>query len=156
MYVSGVLALGVAMFQRRPLESSDSGSATPPLVGLLAWAGRITAVAIIAAGLVMLSLGAFRNVKGVAVSFGAVIIAVAVWMLWGYFARGAKWSYYLVMLLAIANALGGLIAATVPAAGEALQIGDETFAAFAISAVSAVVVLIMLLPKTRHHFFSGT
>jgi ABC-2 type transport system permease protein len=45
LYSGAVLALGIALFQTRPLEAQGGSASMPALVGMLAWLGRAGAVA---------------------------------------------------------------------------------------------------------------
>ena len=151
-YVAAVLAAGVALFQRRQLEAQTSSATMPGAVAVLAWTGRLAAVAMGIAALVLLSLGQFHTVRGFVLSGVLLALAAAAWMLWGYFGRGARWSYWLVLVLATLALLRSLAGLFVPAAAEVLRVETDTTIVFVQMAVNVVVLLIVLLPKTRRHF----
>ncbi len=80
---------------------------------------------------------------------------MAGWILWGLFARGARWSYWLIGPLA-----GVILLAT----GAALifhdairpdRIGLAKGDLFIGAIIGATVGFICLLPRTRRHFYSA-
>jgi len=151
-YVAGVLAIGMGLFERRQLEAQTASASIPGAVALLGWAGRVAAIAAALVALVMLSLPEHRNFRGISVILAITAGSGINWFLWSRFAAGAKWSYWVVLLLAVI---------AIPLQGAAL-ISPRTFAldptgtGRALLAVgegiSAAVLLILLMPKTRRHF----
>ena len=73
-----------------------------------------------------------------------------VWAMMEAFGRGKRWAYWTVLAC-------GLL---VPAGGAAALVfgwpwGDERTVPVAAMVVAGVVTLVLLLPKSRHHFFSS-
>jgi hypothetical protein len=155
-YIAAVLLVGMALFQRRPLEVSSSSATLPGAVGLIAWVGRAAAVALAIAALVLLSLEAFHTAVGLATAGGMLVAAPVCWLLWGGFGRGRKWAYWLVLLASVA-VLGGLHAGYhVPGeVGRRLHLGQAPVLLILEHLVAAAVILVLVLPKTRRHFFSA-
>jgi len=154
LYVSGLLALGISLFHGRELEARTSSSSLPGLVGLLAGAGRSAAIVAAGAGLVILSLPRFHTLGGMLRTAGLLAAGAAGWIVWGAFGRGTKWTWWVVLALATL-ALGGQVLA---AAGlwEPLKGARANPPLRVISfALTAGVIGILLLPRTRHHFAFG-
>ncbi|HAU37142.1 MAG TPA: hypothetical protein DCX07_05435 [Phycisphaerales bacterium] len=158
-FVGAILAAGMAMFQTRQLQADSASSSTPGAVGLLAWIGRLAAVLTALAALEG-PLGwiyghydaAFHSL--VPPWTGVLLVpAGLLWLLWGFFARGARWSWWTVLMLVGAAVVAGLVAVLVPSIRQALEQRGYTSAAMLIRLVVAAGVLtVLLLPKTRQHF----
>lgn len=153
LYSAGVLALGVALFQTRELEAeaSPGGTGLPPLVNLLAWGGRALALAGAVAALVLPSLPRGRTVEGLTAAGGLLAAAVATWLIWGAFARGARWSYWVVLGTSALAVLAAGAVLLVPALPAPRTAGGPALLA-AVAALAAGMILIQLLPNTRRHF----
>ena len=152
LYVSAILAVGVAMFQQRQIQVRQAAGSLPGLVALLAWTGRAAALLAGLVGLVRLSLPQFYTARGFLTVAALLIAGVLGWLLWGYFARGARWSW---LLVTGAAGLGCAAAGALLAVGAATpwlkgRIGQAPPTAGAIAA--AIVLIFLLLPKTRRHF----
>jgi hypothetical protein len=146
-----MLALAMAMFQRRSLEPSTSSASLPGAVNLLAWLGRMGAFALVIWALVtVMSAGQYRQPTALALRGGALVVAAASWALWSLFARGVKWSYWLliVSILATGSGIGAYLAAS-----RWAWLPSQPVRAI-LAAAAGAVLLILLLPKTRHHFKS--
>jgi len=152
VYVAAVLAIGMALFQRRQLEEQGAASTMPGAVALLAWTGRAVAIAAGLAVLVIASWPAFHNVTGAALAFAVLIGAAANWMIWSGFGRGARWAYRLAGVLAVVSlcALGAAAAFSDRLGIE--RAGPVRVLAVAGAILAAMVICILLFPKTRHHF----
>ena len=79
-----------------------------------------------------------------------VAAAGLIWLLWGSFGRGARWSYWAVLALtalAWLHALAGELGVLGSAAGPRGQVllGVRMM-------LTSVVLAVLCLPKTRHHF----
>jgi ABC-2 type transport system permease protein len=155
LYSGAVLALGIALFQTRPLEGQGGSGSMPALVGVLAWLGRAIAVACGIAGGVMLSLSQYHTLSGLTTA-GALLAGGAVgWVLWGFFGRGLRWTYWLVIAAdAVVLALAGVVAAGVWDIGLGEDAQGLTMRATGLAAGLGVVLLILVLPRTRRHFNS--
>ena len=147
-YIAAILAVGIALFQRRELEAQPGAATVPRLVSLLAWIGRGTALA---GGILGVTLPwQYGVLKATVIAGGTLIVATAGWVYWGWFARGVKWTYYLA-LVCTACALTASIAMVAAAKARAWA-GLSPPAAVACVISHAVLLAILLLPKTRHHF----
>jgi len=153
LYVAALLAIGVALFQSRSLQEQRSSSALPTAVSLLAWTGRAGALALGLAGMVLLSAPAFYTAKGF-VLIGALLLgAVATWLLWGYFARGARWSYWIVVAAAGLGAMQALVALLAADwISRQLNVRINPVLQGIEALVAALVLLSLFLPRTRRHF----
>lgn len=153
LYVAGVLAVGIAIFHRRQMDAEESGASVPGAVSLLAGLGRIACVVVGISALILLSVPRFHTAVGL-IAIGLILaLVVAAWFYWGFFARGARWTYWVAGVLAIL-ALGlGAACLIEPRLGEALQV-RERGAVVAVLGIltNAAMLLILLLPKTRYHF----
>ena len=151
-FIAAILSLGIAAFQTRPLESQATSASMPGAVFVLAWVGRITAAALAIIALVYVSLPQMHSAPGILIVAVLLAVAAANWLLWGFFARGARWSYWVTMVLAL---LALLQAGAALAGGQALDFArfnspDQRLIVEA--AVAGAVLLILALPKTRRHF----
>lgn len=156
LFVAGVLAVGVALFEQRPLEAQTSSSVMPSAVVLLAWAGRAGAVALLLAACVTLATPSRYTPMGFAAAAGLAAAAAVTWVLWGYFARGKAWSYWVVAVAAVGS-LGRSVATWLrPEATGFVRLGETPGQLALAGAVSAAVLVLLSLPRTRHHFFSAT
>ncbi len=143
--VAAILAIGMVLFQRRELTAQvGAGSSVAPLpVSVLAWTGRAGALG---AGIFALTLpGGLVSINAVIAATGLVVTAIAGWVFWGWFGRGVKWTYYFIFVCA------GLTVALVAAVGFRSSDDVSTQAVVAVVAAGGVA-LILLLPRTRHHF----
>ncbi len=151
-YVAALVAVGMALFQTRQLEAESSSATMPGAVGLLAWSGRVAAVAMAITALVLFSQPGFHTVHGIVGASVLLVSSVAAWKLWGSFGRGTRWSYWVVCVLALgvlAQRISALLAPTV----ALLRYGsDAPMYVVAGIALSAMVLLILVLPRTRRHF----
>ncbi len=155
LYSGAVLALGVAMFQTRPLETQGGSGSMPALVGVLAWLGRAGAAACGIAAAVLGSLSSYHTLDGFALVGSLALVAILGWVLWGYFGRGAKWTYWLVLAGDIA-ALGALISSLMglwDLASVGVS-GDPQVRAAVASGFLVCVFCVLILPRTRRHFSS--
>ena len=154
-YVAGVLAIGAGLFQTRQLYGQESSSSMPAGANLLAWGGRAVALGLGIAALVILSLERFHTVWGVIT--GVVLLASAVggWMVWGYFARGVRWSYWLVLVGGGGAGVLGAAVLLIPPVADAMDVGQGRTVTVWATLAAVVVLLVALLPKTRRHFKSA-
>lgn len=166
LYLGAIVALGAALFQRRAIEAEGSSSSMPGAVYVLAWAGRLAALVLAAlaaegtlAALVR-GLGALwgdtpltpASLEPIAPWSLAVLwmAAIPAWLLWGFYGRGVRWAWWVIVLLSgVATLLGGGVAV----AGTVV-VGHVVSGATAMAAglAGAAAMLISLLPRTRRHF----
>ncbi|MFP4053213.1 MAG: hypothetical protein ACLFV7_05040 [Phycisphaerae bacterium] len=158
-YIAAVLGVGMAMFQTRPLESRTSSSTLPGLVGLLAGVGQAMAVFAAILGAVLMTAPAMHTPGGILFSLLLLVGGTIGWILWRSFGRGRKWAYWAVLLLAALKAIrGAALLLLPPGAGDWLRIEriDQPILTAAQVAVAGLLVVLLLLPKTRNHFQSNT
>jgi len=144
-HIAAILAIGMALFQRRELEP-PAGSTAPRLVSLLAWTGRGAAVACAVLALGLPVTGGL--VADVAIRVGLLAAGVGNWLLWGAFGRGVKWTYFVVGAVAVGAT--GVFLADLATSRALLGLSGPALLAGAI--LAALAAGIILLPKTRHHF----
>ncbi len=147
LYTAAVLALGVGMFQRRELAADQGSSGAPAGVGLLSGLGRIAAVILALAAVVAISMPEYHTLKGLSVTGGMLIAAAALWVLLGCFAKGARWSYWVVLTVSV----GWLVSA---AAMLYTSFISDQMLAVGILQVALGIALVVTLghSKTRRHF----
>ncbi|MHC4294140.1 MAG: ABC transporter permease [Planctomycetota bacterium] len=155
LYVSGVLGLGIALFERRELEATGATASIPAAVALLAWTGRALAITAGIAALVLVSLPAFHNLTGAMWIGGLAVAAALSWMLFSSFGSGASWAYWCVSVIAFLGFAGQIAAVIYASALQIDQIGAEHVIIVAGAILAGLVLLILLLPKTRRHFKSS-
>jgi len=151
-YITAILSFGVALFQTRQLEARTTSAAAPGAVGILAWLGRLLAAGMVIVALAMPSLETYRNLRGIGIAAGLFAGGAGLWILAGCLARGAQWSYWLVLsatTLFCFRSLAGLI---YPPVGGVLRLTADHTLLFVQTAGGAVVLAVLLLPKTRRHF----
>lgn len=153
LLISATLAVGAGLFQTRQLEPSPTASG-PMGVNMLAGGGRVVAAVMALVGAIMLADWRQFSAEAIILAGGLVVAAVAVWLLAGMFGRGAAWSYWLVLVGALAAlaACAGAIFLPDTMAWLAKRLDQPHLAGAA--AVCAAAVLICLLPRTRRHFAS--
>jgi hypothetical protein len=150
----GVLGIGAALFQTRQLESQTSSTGMPPLVSLLAWAGRAGSVVAVVLGLRMVLWPAYHGTLG-GLAAAAVALAGGVfgWYFWTCFGRGRRWTYWLAVPLAGAHLVTLAAAMFLPPLQRGLrEMGLHADLAMVTLILTAAVLLVLLLPGTRHHF----
>jgi hypothetical protein len=163
IYVAAVLALGIALFQTRQLESQQTSSNMPGVVGLLARVGILSGAAAAIWAIDMLcSLlwpepSAAMQPGAVSPRYAAMSVVILLvfagwsWWLWGSFVRGQRWAYWMVLVfsaLILASALPVLV---FPQVRQKIVLTSDT-QIMVLAAIDAFVVLVLILPKTRRHF----
>ena len=154
-YVAALLLIGMALFQRRTLEAEASAATLPGAVALLAFAGRVAAVVLAVVALVALSLREFHAATGILKAAALLAAGVGLWLLWGYFSRGVRWSYFAAVALCAAVAAVLIVGLQVPGA-EALRLGQGPVPVLVEAAAAVLALLVLVLPKTRRHFASAS
>lgn len=145
---AAILAIGMLLFQRHELEAPTGGSAeTAGMVMWLARLGRLAAVVLALAALYV--PGPYSLIADLGLGAGLLALAAAMWMFWGLFGRGARWTY----LVAFGATIVGLAVAGVLLAvrWNGLAATQRVQMALPLAAGLAIVI-ILLLPKTRFHF----
>ncbi len=152
LYAGAVLAVGISLFQSRQLESRTSSGAMPGAVGLLAWTGRLACLVLAFKALIALSHLFLPGAQWLAICVEAVVllgIAAVGWVIWGYFARGRRWTYYITLAGAGLSAAGAVALWAVPNLRQ-IAAGDVNMVV--ATGVAALVLIMLVLPKTRRHF----
>lgn len=161
VYIAGVLCLGIAAFQCRPMEAQGTSGTLPGAVGLLGGVGRLAAAVLALVGLEALLGAVWGLLDGgfdplVHPYLAVLLVAGALlWLLWGHFSRGARWAYWAALGLlgaALVGAVAGMLLAD--PASEAARFGQATVQALFAALVSAGALIVLALPKTRRHFFA--
>jgi ABC-type transport system involved in multi-copper enzyme maturation permease subunit len=144
LYAAGALAAGVALFQTRGLEAGTASEAPGP-VNVLAMAGRAAAVVAAGAALLLATSPRYFSATSFMAAGGLVALAVGMWLLWGFYGRGARWAWWAVLTLS-----AGGVAATASLAMAHAEL--EPTALVIVAGASAAAGIITLLPRTRWHF----
>ena len=156
LYTGGLLAMAMAIFQTRELESQDSAATGPGLVSFLAWVGRAAAVAAVLAAMSILTVPALYSSQNFILAATLTAIGVIGWFVWGAFGRGQKWSWYLVLALALLG-IAADVALLIVGPEKYLPGSDATapMLPYVAGVIKATVVVILVLPRTRRHFQFG-
>ena len=151
IYVGAILAVAVASFQQRELYGQTT-SYMPGPVGLVAWAGRVVAAIMAGTAAVILSMLRFRTADGFTTAGVLVVLAILTWLIFGYFGRGKKWGYFVVFIMAVLGLIRSMGGLTVSTAEEYLFTTEGRVLLICEAAVAAIVIVILVLPRTRRHF----
>jgi hypothetical protein len=146
--IVAILGIGVILFQTRELDSRGDASSSPRLVTALATLGRTAAVVL--AALVFILPPRYPLASALGVGAGLAVLAAGLWILWGLFGRGAKWTWFFVLACFVLAGIGGGVLLVLPEERRPLSLGAPVLLAGAIAA--AAIVGLLLLPKTRYHF----
>ncbi|MBN1554941.1 MAG: ABC transporter permease [Phycisphaerae bacterium] len=153
-YSAGVLALGMSLFHSRQLEGQTSASTLPGAVALISGLGRIGAIGVAILAVILL----FR--PETYTPWGAVRVAIPIaaavggWALFSLFGKGQKLAYWILLGLIVAILLRAGLVWFMPDDVNWLR-WDETRTRTLFGAIFAALVLLgLLVPKTRHHFQS--
>lgn len=99
-YVAALVLLAVALFQTREVAAETSASAAPPIVHFLGVIGRVAAALQVGGGVWwMLNEAIKPREMHLVQNLAAVGIGVFLWFFWGWFARGMKWTWFVVVIL---------------------------------------------------------
>lgn len=153
-YSAAALAVGIALFQSRPLEARTSSS-LPGLVGLLAGAGRAVAVGAVVVGLVLVTVPAMHTLWGLLAGLSLVAGGVIGWFVWGAFGHGRRWAYGAILVI-LAIKLMRVAAVMLLPDGWAdwLRVPriDNAVTLVLQLALLAGLLVLLVLPKVRRHF----
>lgn len=152
VYMLAALAAAMALFQHRQLEASTESTSLPTLAGLLAWTGRALAVAGVLAGLILLSIPRLYSTATFAGSAALIVGGALTWLLWGFFGGGVRWAHAVVSVLVVLLLVRSLLCLFWTGAPQWLRWGAGPIRLTVVALLSAAVVLILYLPKTRRHF----
>ncbi|MHC4718822.1 MAG: hypothetical protein ACYS5V_17820 [Planctomycetota bacterium] len=150
--IVAILAIGMALFQRRELEVATGGG--PLGVSLLAGLGRIWAVLGMFTGATIVAN--LHSPLRVAAGNGVIALGVLAWFYWGWFARGRKWTWYVTLAAGAVNVVSGAVWVVQLVGWGGPRPWLRALPVCAGIGVSLVVLLVLVLPVTRHHFsFAG-
>jgi ABC-type transport system involved in multi-copper enzyme maturation permease subunit len=162
VYVAAVISLGIALFQTRQLESQQTSTNMPGVVGLLARIGILSAAIAAIWGIdilcrllwpdpsVILKPGAAHGYQATS---GTILLVFAAWSwwLWGCFVRGQRWAYWTVLVFSALSLVATLPVLLSTQVRQKIVVSSDT-QIMVLAAIDAFVVLILVLPKTRRHF----
>lgn len=154
-YITGVLAIGAALFQHRSLEGRSGSATMPGAVSFLAISGQVAAVLAALVGLeaaLAWLVGFWReDFIPMVPPVLAVLLAVgaAAWVFWNCFARGNRWCYWALVVSMGAAGLGALVSLVGLWAWPIRVAG-------AGAAAPVALLVVLLLPRTRRHFEIAT
>jgi bacteriorhodopsin len=151
-YTAAVLALGVAMFQRRQIAQSQTSSSMPPAVSLLAGGGRIVAIiAVIFAGILLTQRGTY-NWPGLLRVAAMVVASGVCWTICSALGGGRKWAFWTAGLVSGLVLVSGLIMQFAPAWSDTTRAIKSSQTTLMATIISAAVMVVLILPTTRKHF----
>jgi len=143
----------MSLFHSRQLEGQSSGSTLPGAVALIGGLGRIAAVVVAIVAIVLLTHPSNYNTWGVIRIVSLFSAAAAGWVLFSLFSRGQKATYWALLVLVALSLLRSLAVWFFPAQTPWLR-WNETQTQILFSGIfAALILLALLLPKTRHHFY---
>ena len=174
LYVIGALALGIALFYRRSLEAEGGSASMPGPVGLLAWTGRLAAIALGALGieaiasitvaqlvdsfdpLVYNALAGIvtsppSHIAAIGLSVVLLLTAGGLWLLWGFFSRGSRWAWWTAVAI-VATPAGYMLVRLLSPAASGLPQAVQTNRLVLGLIITLVILAAMVLPSTRRHF----
>lgn len=154
-YMAGALFVGLALFQTRQLESQETTSSLPGLVGVLAWVGRVAALALAVAAIAVLSLlltPGGESLTNALIGIGMLLAGAATWLLWGHFGRGKRWSYFVVAAVTLAELALAAMVYFVPSLREQFAASAGRVYLVIATAAAIVTAIILAMPGTRRHF----
>jgi ABC-type transport system involved in multi-copper enzyme maturation permease subunit len=154
LYVAGALVAGMALFQTRQLEAKEGGAAMPGAVALLSGLGRLAAAVMLIAVIILLFQANTYTPTGWIVPAVLAVAAVAGWIVFRAFAAGRAWSYWITLSGAVALLARSAAVWRLPQWTTWLRSGEPATQTILIAIVAALVLLALLLPKSRHHFKS--
>ncbi|MBI5722467.1 MAG: hypothetical protein HZA50_00805 [Planctomycetes bacterium] len=177
LYSAGAIFAAIGLFQRRQLDSDEGVGGIPGWVSIVAWTFRIAAIACLFAGFeafagicadvvsnwfggdftpkmaIMLNLlitghaGETRYDYAFLPATGLLAAGAGLWLLSGFFARAAKWSYWTIMALFAAGIIFQIIL-------YARNLDGINYVADGAKlAVNAFLILCLVMPRSRHYFF---
>jgi len=154
IYSAALLMIGIGLFQNRQLESTSGSESVPSGVALLAWAGRVLALIGGIIAVIMLSMKE-NHTEGGFIYGGSILAgAIITWVFMLYFGRGAKWSYWIGLLLAIGGIALFACKMLVPAM-KTWPIAMNPIGLVTALLIAIGITVVLILPKTRRHFHSS-
>ena len=154
-FIAAALAIGCALFQSRQLEGQQTSAAVPAPVSGMSWLGRAVAVLSVLAGIIVAADPCAWSGRGFSLAAALVVGGVVGWVLWGLFARGVKWTYWLIAPLSTMALIAAIVSLVLNDTIKPDRFGLLKGDLFVIAIVAATVALVCLLPRTRRHFRSS-
>ena len=154
IYSAALLMIGIGLFQNRQLESTSGSESIPSGVALLGWAGR--GIALIGGLLAVIMLSMKENHTAGGLIYGGSVLAGAIitWVFMLYFGRGAKWSYWIALVLTIGGIALFACKMFVPAM-ETWPVAMNPIGLVTALLIAIGITVVLILPKTRRHFQSS-
>ncbi len=153
LLIAAVLAIGAGLFQTRQLEPAPTASG-PTGVNLLAGVGRVGAAGMILAAAI--ALAKWEQLSATLTTAGGLSVGgVLAWIISGFFGRGARWSYWVVICGTVAALAISVTALAAPDKLSWLTIRLSQPQLAGATVLAAAAVLICLSPRTRRHFSSS-
>jgi ABC-2 type transport system permease protein len=152
-YIAGILAIAVGLFQTRELASQGSSSSIPGAVSLLSGLGRISAIVVGIAGVVMLTMPTSHTTSGFIIIGVMLVTAAIAWVVWTGLGNGKKWSWWLITVISAVQVTFWVF--LLPYLWAQKLRADVPLSQMQImltAAIGTVVLIILFLPKTRRHF----
>ena len=159
LYLGAVLSLGVVLFQGRQMAAEEGSASVPGAVNLLAGVGRAVAVVLAAVAVRYLLLFLPAGQWAPSLLMGALLLVAALnWVIWSAFGRGRAWVYWLVTVSVCLDIVRLIVGRLWPQALPQRLLPEAQDPALAVfqAATLTVILLILLMPKTRRHFRSQT
>ncbi len=100
LYVTALVLLAIVLFQNREVAAEGSSSSAPAVVHLLGVLGRVAAALQVCAGIWWLLTQAVKTgTESLWTYVGVIVGGVVLWFFWGWFARGAKWTWFVALIV---------------------------------------------------------
>ena len=162
-YLIAIVFLALCLFENREIAGKETTNAAPGPIMMISGTGRIVSmiVAIYAVGL-FLKIQTYAQWWGFAIPVGILLGCAIGWLLFKQFANGWKPAFFIVALFSLAGVLiAGLSLLTYTFQSTfllsslgSLFMSQITYAILTFL-VSAIVITILVLQKTRIHFRIG-
>ncbi|HNX27583.1 MAG TPA: hypothetical protein PKK48_09275, partial [Phycisphaerae bacterium] len=150
-YTAAVLFVGIALYQTRQMEAQAASSTMPSALSLLSGFGRIAGIIFVIMAVIMATLPANHTTGGF-VTIGLLFVGGGtLWYVTRVLGRGRKWSWRLLTLLSGILLVRGIVLWQAGSYAQWLFMGQSTPGILTLSLVSALVFLLLMLPKTRRH-----
>jgi ABC-type transport system involved in multi-copper enzyme maturation permease subunit len=154
-YLAAMLALAIGLFQTRELAAAASASSMPGAVALLSGLGRLAGIVTAVAVAVMLTQAGTYTARGWISVAVAAALAGAMYAIFSAFGRGRQWAYWVTLLIAAGVLIYAAGVLWLPDWPGWLSFGAAPSRLLLSMTLSAVVILLLVLPKTHRHFKSS-
>ncbi len=155
LYSSAALLMGMALFQTRSMEGQGGSTSMPKLAALVAWLGLGEAIAMAIIACIIFSVPENYTTRRLLIAGSLLAVAAVSWVFWMLFGRGVKWTYFVALLATLLNLARCIAMITLGGNVRWARIPGEADAHIVLQTViGSVILLILILPKTRRHFAS--